>query len=245
MLYSTERLIGKSWIVFIQAIILSFESIIVEFLTEIPGISSLLLAGISIPIAGAILLLAWTLFLNKKITVFKSWKLLLSASIFLAAAVFLWYDSVTRVGASKEGLLAGPLEAVMVPILAWLFLKEKLRKKQLAGAIIALSGFLATVSSSSLKLNLLFSIPLTFGDFEAMLSAFTFAAGVIFMTKLVERYSSIEVSGGSLFISGLILSAILILRMSSTSHPEIENWIFLVFFSLVPLLARISICDRA
>ena len=82
---------------------------------------------------------------------------------------------MTRVGASKEGLLAGPLEAVMVLILAWLFLKEKLRKKQLAGAIITLSGFLATVSSSSLKLNLLFSIPLTFGDFEAMLSAFTFA----------------------------------------------------------------------
>ena len=144
---------------------------------------------------------------------------------------------MTRVGASKEGLLAGPLEAVMVLILAWLFLKEKLRKKQLAGVIIALSGFLATVSSSSLKLSLLFSIPLTFGDFEAMLSAFTFAAGVIFMTKLVERYSSIEVSGGSLFISGLILAAILILRMSSTSHPEIGNWIFLVFFSLVPLLA--------
>lgn len=70
--------------------------------------------GISIPIAGAILLLARTVFLNKKMTVFKSWKLLLSGSIFLAAAVFLWYDSVTRVGASKEGLLAGPLETVVV-----------------------------------------------------------------------------------------------------------------------------------
>jgi drug/metabolite transporter (DMT)-like permease len=114
-------LIGKSWIVFIQAIILSIESVIVEFLT-------LLVAGISIPIAGAILLLARTVFLNKKMTVFKSWKLLLSGSIFLAAAVFLWYDSVTRVGASKEGLLAGPLETVVVLTLAWFFLKEKLRK---------------------------------------------------------------------------------------------------------------------
>ncbi|MGA8082960.1 MAG: DMT family transporter [Candidatus Nitrosopolaris sp.] len=229
-------MIGKSWIVFVQAIILSFESIIVEFLTEIPGISSLLVAGISIPTAGAMLLFAQTVFLNKKITVFKSWKLLLTGSIFLAAAVFLWYDSVTRVGASKEGLLAGPLEAVIVLILAWLFLKEKLRKKQLAGVIIALSGFLATVSSSSLQLSLLFSIPLTFGDFEAIFSAFTFAAGIIFMTKLVERHSSIEVSGGSLFISGLILAAILIPRMAA-SHPGIGSLIFLVFFSLVPLVA--------
>lgn len=234
---TTNRLIGKSWIVFIQAIILSFESIIVEFLTEIPGISSLQVAGISIPIAGALLLLARSVFLNKKITIFKSWKLLFSGSIFLAAAVFLWYDSVTRVGASKEGLLAGPLEAVIVLILAWLFLKEKLRKKQLAGVIIALSGFLATIASSSLQLSLLFSIPLTFGDFEAMLSAIAFAAGVIFMTKLVERHSSIEVSGGSLFVSGLILAAILALWMFPTSHLEIRNWIFLVFFSLVPLVA--------
>jgi drug/metabolite transporter (DMT)-like permease len=153
-------LIGKSWIVFIQAIILSIESVIVEFLT-------LLVAGISIPIAGAILLLARTVFLNKKMTVFKSWKLLLSGSIFLAAAVFLWYDSVTRVEASKEGLLAGPLETVVVLTLAWFFLKEKLRKMLLIGVIIALSGFSATVLSSSLQLSLQLSTALTFGDFEA------------------------------------------------------------------------------
>ena len=129
-------MIGKSWIVFVQAIILSFESIIVEFLTEIPGISSIFVAGISIPIAGTMLLFAQNVF-SDKITVFKSWKLLFSGSIFLAAAVFLWYDSATKVGATKEGLLAGPLEAVIVVVLARLFLKERLRKKQLAGVVIA------------------------------------------------------------------------------------------------------------
>jgi drug/metabolite transporter (DMT)-like permease len=115
-----------------------------------------------------------------------TWKLLFSGSIFLAAQVFLWYDSVTRVGATKEGLLAGPLEAVIAIVLARLFLNERLRKKQLAGVFIALSGFLATVSS--LRLTLLFSIPLTFGDIEAICSALTFAAGIIFMTRLVERH---------------------------------------------------------
>jgi len=177
------------------------------------------------------------IFLNKNITVFKSWKLLLSGSAFLAAAVFLWYDSVTRVGASKEGLLAGPLETVVVLILAWLFLKEKLRKRQLAGVIIALSGFVAAVSSSPSHLNLLLSIPLTLGDFEAILSAFTFAAGVILMTKLVQRHSSIEVSGASLLISGLILTTILILR--TPSLPTSVDWIFLVLFSLFPLFAAL------
>jgi drug/metabolite transporter (DMT)-like permease len=88
----------------------------------------------------------------------------------LAAAVFLWYDSVTRIGASKEGLLAGPLETVVVLTLAWFLLKEKLRKMQLIGVNIALSGFLETFLSSSLQLSLQLSTALTFGDFEAILS---------------------------------------------------------------------------
>jgi len=202
-----------------------------------PGISSLLVGGISIPIAGIILLLARAFFLKGKITVFKSWKLLFSASMFLSAAVFLWYDSVDRVGASKEGLLAGPLETVAVLILAWLFLKERLRKGQLVGVIIALSGFVAAVSSSSSHLDFGLSIPLTFGDLEAILSAFTFAAGVILMTKLVEKHNSVEVSGASLLISGLILTSILIMWTPSL-HPHVD-WIFLLIFSLFPLSAAL------
>ena len=227
-------LIRKSWIVFVQAITLSLESIMVELLTEIHGISSLLVAGISIPFAGATLLLISTV-LSKKITVFNSWRLLLVGSIFLAAAVFLWYDSVTRVGASKEGLLAGPLETMVVLILAWLLLKEKLRKIQLIGVIIALIGFFATVSSRSLDLSSILPFVITFGDFEAILSAFAFAGGVIAMTRLVKRHTSIEVAGASLLISGLILATILILSTSQTSIPTISEWIYLISFSLLPL----------
>src|SRR5215831_2512492 len=51
-----------------------------------------------------------------------------------------------------------------------------------------------------------------------------------------HAYNSIEVSGGSLLISGLILAAILIPRMV-TSYPGIESLIFLVLFSLVPIAA--------
>jgi drug/metabolite transporter (DMT)-like permease len=231
-------LIRKSWIVFVQAITLSFESIMVELLTEIPGISSLLVAGISIPFAGATLLFISTV-LSKKITVFNSWKLLLVGSIFLAAAVFLWYDSVTRVGASKEGLLAGPLETIVVLILAWLLLKEKLRKIQLVGVIIALLGFFATVSSRSLDLSSILPFVITFGDFEAILSAFAFAGGVIAMTRLVKRHTSIEVAGASLLISGLILATILILSTTETSIPAIPEWIYLISFSLLPLAAAL------
>jgi drug/metabolite transporter (DMT)-like permease len=210
---------------------------VVEFLTEIHGISSLLVAGISIPLAGMTLLFISTV-LSKKITVFKSWKMLLVASVCLAAAVFLWYDSVSRVGASKEGLLAGPLETIVVLILAWLLLKEKLRKIQLVGVIIALLGFFSTVSSRSLDLSTIFPLVISFGDLEAILSAFAFAGGVIVMTKLVKRHTTIEVTGASLLISGLIL-ATLLLSTSQISIPTVQEWIFLVSFSLLPLGAAL------
>jgi drug/metabolite transporter (DMT)-like permease len=231
-------LITKSWIVFVQAIALSFESIVVELLTQIHGISSLLVAGISIPLAGLTLLFISTV-LSKKITVFNSWKLLLVGSIFLAAAVFLWYDSVTRVGASKEGLLAGPLETIIVLILAWLFLKERLRKIQLVGVIIALLGFFATVSSRSLGLSPILPPVITFGDLEAILSAFAFAGGIIVMTKLVKRHPTIEVTGASLLISGLILATILIISTYQISIPTVREWIYLISFSLLPLSAAL------
>lgn len=230
-------LIRKSWIVFVQAIILSLESIIVEFLTAIPGISSLIITGTSIPIAGATLLFISRIIVNNKITIFRSWKLVLVGSLFLAAAVFTWYDSVSRVGASKEGILAGPLETVIVLIFAWLLLKEKLRRLQLVGVVIALIGFFFAVSSGSLNFNSALSFSITFGDFEAIVSAFAFAAGVIVMTKLVETHSPLEVTGASLLISGLILSGIAI--ATSTFYLKIRDWAFLISFSLVPLLAAL------
>jgi drug/metabolite transporter (DMT)-like permease len=164
--------------------------------------------------------------------------MLLVASVCLAAAVFLWYDSVSRVGASKEGLLAGPLETIVVLILAWLLLKEKLRKIQLVGVIIALLGFFSTVSSRSLDLSTIFPLVISFGDLEAILSAFAFAGGVIVMTKLVKRHTTIEVTGASLLISGLIL-ATLLLSTSQISIPTVQEWIFLVSFSLLPLGAAL------
>ena len=234
-------MIRKSWIVILQAAILSIESIFVEFLTELLGIPSLVISGTSIPLAGAILLLITNFAVKRRVAIFKSWKYLISGSTFLAAAVFTWYDSVGRVGASKEGLLAGPLETVAVLFLAWFFLKEKLTKRQLTGVIIALAGFFVTVYSGRLEWSSILPSSLTFGDLEAILSAITFASGIICMTKLVERYSSLEVTGASLLISGLMLTVILLISSSFSFYVilSVPNWIVLILFSLLPLSAAL------
>ncbi|MGI0037485.1 MAG: EamA family transporter, partial [Nitrososphaera sp.] len=212
---------------------MSVESIVIELLTTRLGLSPLVIAGNSILIAGAALLaISATTDKRQTISIFRAWKLLVPASVLVALGVYFWYDSVTYVGASKEGLLSGPLEVVVILVLAWLFLKERLGRVQTAGAAIALMGFFAAVLSAG-SVELL----LTWGDVEAVISAVLFGAGIIFVTRLTRNHSALQVTGASLFLSGLILAAIL-----WTSSPTITalDWTVLLAFSLLPLAAAFT-----
>jgi drug/metabolite transporter (DMT)-like permease len=240
-------LLNGSSIVFIHAGILSLESIIAELLHSSLNIPSLAIAAISIPIAGATLLSSFILRTKKnsnKFTVFKLWKFLIPASIFLAIGIFTWYDSVSRIGASKDGLLAGPLETVTILFLARFFLGDRLSKPQTLGVILALVGFFVTLENGSMFSQLKSSI-FTIGDIEAIISSITFATGYVFTTKLVRTCSTIEVTGSCLLFSGLILMAIFSMSVVSSggfSFPSfnltwisLQNCTLLMLFSLVPL----------
>jgi drug/metabolite transporter (DMT)-like permease len=226
-------LIRLSWVVFVHAVLLSAESIVIELLTTRLALSPIVIAGNSIMIAGAVLI-AISAATNKKetISIFRAWKYLVPASILIAIGVYFWYDSVTNVGASKEGLLAGPLEVVVILILARLLLSERLGRIQTAGAATALLGFFAAVLSAG-SVELL----LTWGDVEAVLSAVSFGTGIIFVTRLARKHSALQVTGASLFISGLVLAAIL-----WTSAPTIaaSDWTILLAFSILPLAAALT-----
>ena len=221
-------MIHKSWVVFVYAITISVESILIEFLTAtFQEITSIILSSISITLAG-ILLLAVAFFIKRKgiLTLFlKTWRNLTVASFSLAIGIFTWYDAISRIGASKEVLIAGPLEIVIVVVFARIFLSEKLDKIQIIGSILALIGFLMAVASggrtshhllldnsnSNTEINPLSRFTITtVGNIEAIVSAFGFAIGVLFLTKLVSLHSSIEISGLSMLISGLILVGIML-----------------------------------
>ena len=259
-------LIQKSWVVFIYAITLSVESILIEFLTttslQIPPI---MLSAISITLAGTMLSLVAAFFMKKKgiSTLFsKSWKNLILACFLLAIGIFTWYDSISRIGASKEALIAGPLEIVIIVVLARIFLNENLDRIQVIGIVLALIGFLMAVASDagdvldddSIGTLASPSTLITFGDIEAIFSALGFAIGVLFLTKLVSIHSSIEVAGASMLVSGLILVAFMIgflhesqeILSSSAwgssfqQQPLIITIIILLLFSFLPFIG--SLC---
>ena len=226
-------MIRLSWVVFVHAALLSIESIAIELLTVKLGLPPLVVAGNSIMIAGAVLLaVSATTKKQETASVFRSWKYLIPASILLAIGVYFWYDSVASIGASKEGLLAGPLEVVVILILAKSILKEKLGRIQMIGATFALLGFFTAVASAGTA-ELLF----TWGDLEAVISAVAFGTGVILITKLTRNHSSLQLTGASLLISGILLAATL-----WTGAPMITllDWVVLLAFSVLPLMVAFT-----
>ncbi len=273
-------LIQKSWVVFVYAITISIESIVIEYLTTHSSIqiSPILLSAISITLGGVMLLIVTIIVLKKRdgvtILFIRSWKNLLLASLFLSIGIFTWYDSINRIGASKELLIAGPLEIVIIVLLARAFLREILKSIQIIGIVLALSGFiLAIMSDSGIngdKENIDWSglsnastlpeaFDINFGDLEAILSAFGFALGVLFLTKLVSRHSSIEVAASSMLISGFILIGFMIVGVVldeaqdvttggtsiltyniENSHQLILIVVILIAFSLLPFVGSLS-----
>lgn len=218
---------------FVHAALLSAESIAIEILTTQLQLTPLVVAGNSILIAGvALFAIAVAREGRLAVSVFRSWKYLLPASALVAVGVFAWYDSVTTVGASKEGLLAGLLETVIILILARTILKEKLSSIKSKGALIALAGFFVTVMSAGNT-----ELIVTWGDIEAVISAASFAAGIILITKMTKAHSALQITSSSLLISGIILSAVLWAGGPEISGPD---WAILIAFSVLPLLAALT-----
>ena len=248
-------MIRKSWIVFLFAVILSFESILIEYLTRLLGISPLAISAFSIAISGVLLLLILNFVSNRQTScLVYSIKDFIPASIFLSAGIFTWYDAVSRVGASKESLLAGPIEIITVLFLARIFLHEKLNKKQLSGICIALLGFIIVLlsdhNSSSNNNNGIINVTIievktlnfsiSFGDIEAIISAISFALAVYFLARLSMKYSPLEISGMCLILSGFILIIVMLIFTPEMSiNLFMSYWYIFLIFSLLPLIGTI------
>jgi drug/metabolite transporter (DMT)-like permease len=259
-------LIKKSWAVFVYATTISVESILIEFLVTTLHIPPILIAALGITLGGTLLLLVKVLVLDridgrrsiktKGIHIFsRSNKTLLYASLALSVGIFTWYDSIGRIGASKEVLLASPLEVTLIVILARVFLKEQLDKIHITGIIVAITGFFIAILSDAGSINGILvsdSTPIvTLGDIEAIISALGFAVGVLFLTKLLSKHSPVEVAGTSLFVSGLFLIGTLLIIFSAYgvpfipgfSFPDILNtFVILTLFSILPFLGALSYC---
>src|SRR5215208_5311298 len=243
-----------SFIVFAHAILLSFESIFAEFIQNSLQVSVITIISISLPISGGILLLIQ--FTSKRnnrhdnntiTNIFKNYicnnyRHLFPASIFLSIGIFTWYDAASRIGASKDGLIAGALEITIVLFLAHLILKERLTRTQIFGVFLAIIGFFITISIGNNTNNTGSINYFSLGDFESIISAICFASSYLFTAKLVKNDSPIKVTGLLLLLSGLAFIVISSLIFTVTKNSlfsfeglNIEELWILFLFSFVPL----------
>ena len=247
-------MLKSSFIVFAHAILLSFESIFAEFIQNSLQVSVITITSISLPISGGILLLIH--FTSKRnnrndnntnITILKNYicknyRQLFPAAIFLSIGIFTWYDAASRIGASKDGLIAGALEITIVLFLAHLILKERLTRTQIFGVFLAIIGFFITISIGNNTNNIGSINYFSLGDFESIISAICFATSYLFTAKLVKNDSPIKVTGLLLFLSGLAFIVISSLIFTVTKNSvfsfeglNVEELWILFLFSFVPL----------
>ena len=243
-----------SFIVFAHAILLSFESIFAEFIQNSLQVSVITIISISLPISGGILLLIH--FTSKRnnrhdnntiTNIFKNYictkyRQLFPAALFLSIGIFTWYDAASRIGASKDGLIAGALEITIVLFLAHLILKERLTRTQIFGVFLAIIGFFITISIGNNTNNTGSINYFSLGDFESIISAICFASSYLFTAKLVKNDSPIKVTGLLLLLSGLAFIVISSLIFTVTKNSlfsfeglNIEELWILFLFSFVPL----------
>lgn|GEM_PF-964202 len=190
-------------IVLASAVIVAFESVSIEGALRIADLNIFLVSSMPSIIGGAILLgllpkgsrdCACSLGS-------RGWSGMILLSGLAAGGVFMWFDAVGRIGASKEAILGGgSSEVLFVVILSAVFLGERLRRWEILGSFMVIIGvFLVLANADTLSLTL------GLGEIEAISSSLLLAFSIVIITWLLKDYNLTAISGFELLISGSLL----------------------------------------
>ncbi len=219
-------------IVLLSAVVVAFESVAVEGALNIAGIDVFLVSAIPPMIGGAILLGIQP---SKTRTFAKElgragWARMAVLGSLVGFGVLLWFDAVSRIGASKEAILGGGAsEVLFVVLLSAMFLGERLRRLEAAGSALILVGvFLVLINTSRVSLTL------GAGEVEAIISSLILGGSVVYTTHLLHNYDLMRLSGLELLLSGVVVlaagAALGLLRW-----PDgLAGWLILALIGLFP-----------
>jgi drug/metabolite transporter (DMT)-like permease len=155
--------------------------------------------------------------------------------VLAAFGVVLWFDAVSRIGASKEAILGGgSSEVLFVVVLSAFFLKEKLTRLEGFGSLLIILGvFLVLADLETL------SFPTGIGEAEAIMSSVSLAGSIIIATALLRVYKLTPVSGVELFLSGIMVVGFGI-AFGLVSVPDAIGWAVLVLLGLFPAVGLLT-----
>ena len=190
-------------VVLASALVVAFESVAIEGALRTADLNIFLVSSMPSIIGGSILL---GLFPKSSIDCVRvlgarGWGSMAVLCCIVAAGVFMWFDSVGRIGASKEAILGGgSSEVLFVVMLSAIFLGERLKRWEILGGFMIIIGvFLVLANADTL------SFTLGLGEMEALASSFLLAVSIVMITVLLKSYSLTAISGLELLISGSFL----------------------------------------
>jgi len=151
---------------------------------------------------------------------------------FVAGGVLLWFDAVSRIGASKEAILGGgSSEVFFIVLLSVVFLSERLSRRELLGSVFVLAGvFIVLADSETLSLSI------GLGEVEAVVSSLLLAISVVMTTALLRTKDLGPFSGLELFLSGLFLLAAGI----GTGLIRWEGWSGVLILTMIGILPAVG-----
>ncbi len=163
-------------------------------------------------------------------------KNLLFVSVFFALNVGIFSIAIQYTTAIVSQLIY-TLVPVLVIVLSYFFLSEKITKNKIIGLAIALSGTAFLIYQSIIKDQFLtFGTP--FGNCLTLLAAFAWSFYMIFSKKLTNKYSPATITFSSFLVATLLL--IVILPIEFQIRPLIINKISIAGIGSVLALALFS-----
>lgn len=224
-------------VVLLCALIVACEAVAIEGALNIADLDLFLVSALP-PIVGGLILMS---FYPRGTVDFarglerRGWALMLSMCVFVAAGIILWFDSVGKIGASKEAILGGgSTEVLFVVILSAIFLSERLTILESIGGLLIIVGvFLVLVNPDVMELTL------GEGEIEAILSSLCLGISVVMTTVLLKVHALTPLSGWELFLSGLIIISFGLLT-GDIVWPDGRGWLLLVLLGLFPAFGLLT-----
>ena len=224
-------------IVLFSALVVAVESVGVEAAINTFGAEPYVVAFVPSLVAGLILLGLMPGAARKVASDLgrNGWMFMVATCLVIAAGVFMWFDAVGRIGASKEALLGGgSSEVLFIVLFSAVFLSERLTRLEAAGSVLVLAGVfivLANVDTMTLSLG--------FGEVEAIASSFLLAISVVMTAMLLRSHRLTPVSGIELLVSGTVLLVIGV-PLGFVPWPGVEDLLVLVGLGVFPAVGIVT-----
>ena len=218
------------------ALAVAFAPIFPKMAMDASAVGPIATAFWRLSLATPVLLAVWlmTRFLNKSSRTGEikpvSIPWLLLPGLLFGLDLLTWHLSFPLTTAANATLLAN-LEVVLVGIVGWLILKERMGWQFGAGGLLALAGVVILMSfgpEAEEGRN-----PLM-GDLLAMLTAVWYASYILSIKRVRRRWSAISVILATTIVGAIVLFISAILAGETLLPDATDAWLYLILLAIIP-----------